>query len=130
MTDAVERLMSRVQQSDGCWLWTGAVTGTPAYGRAYLNGPMPAHRAIWTVLVGPVPRGMVLDHLCREKLCVNPMHLEVVTQKENVQRGLNGALKTHCAQGHEYIDVYVRPDGGRVCRPCQRARRARKKAQA
>ena len=79
----------------GCWNWHGAVT-PHGYGRIGLNGkgkaPVPAHRAYYMRERGPIPVGMSLDHLCRNPRCVNPAHLEVVTQRENVRRGRNTKL--------------------------------------
>ena len=90
------------------------------------------HRLAYIAMVGDIPKGLDLDHLCRVKACYNPAHLEPVTRSENTKRGiLPNALKTHCPQGHEYTpdNTYVSPNGsGRQCRECKRERnRARKK---
>lgn len=118
----------------GCWLWTGAKTSN---GYGYLNtdgGRRLAHRFSYESLVGPIPAGLQLDHLCRVRHCVNPTHLEPVTQRENVLRGEGlsaaNARKTHCSRGHEYTpeNTYIYAEGRRHCRPCAlanaRARRA------
>lgn len=119
-----------------CWVWLGRPTDE-GYGRARQRGRhAPAHRVIYEEVVGPIPAGLTIDHLCRVRLCVNPDHLEPVPIRENVLRG-NGpsaihARKTHCERGHEFTpaNTYVRPsrrglpDGGRVCRICQRLRRS------
>lgn len=84
-----------------------------------------AHRWLWERLVGPVSGALQLDHLCRNRACVNPDHLEPVTAAENVRRGALGAVrraKTHCPQGHEYTpENTARRRGKRYCRECGRA---------
>lgn len=127
------------EPNTGCWLWTGHTNGR-GYGRAHINRKRTAviHRLIYELLVGKVPDGMVLDHLCKTTLCCNPKHLEVVTQRENVLRGLAPltggaaqAAKTHCPSGHTYDltnTVYVRGRSGgfyRQCRACNNARKRR-----
>lgn len=128
---------------DGCMEWT-AYKDRHGYGKANLGGRKGgvqfAHRISYTALMGEIPDGLVLDHLCRNTSCVRPTHLEVVPQMENVRRGQAGAhhaRKTHCPQGHPYSgsNLYVRtlPSGttNRICRACksakERAARARKK---
>jgi len=123
-------LLSRVGiQSNGCWLWTGAVNN--GYGRAYRSGKLIyAHRAVYEEIVGPIQDGLQLDHLCRQTLCVNPTHLEPVERRENQRRGIKGVLTTHCPQGHPYSkdNTLFRANGHRRCRTChndrERARRA------
>lgn len=112
----------------GCWEWTAART-REGYGRFGLHGRRrQAHRVVYQWLVGPVPDGMVLDHLCRNRACVRPDHLEPVTDKVNVLRGEGpaprNASKTHCLAGHPYDEenTYRRPDGCRDCRACKRLR--------
>lgn len=75
------------------------------------------------MLRGPIPEGLVIDHLCRDLLCVNPGHLEPVTQKENVRRGVGHGAETHCPQGHEYTEANTRVSkkNKRYCRACGRA---------
>lgn len=85
------------------------------------------HRVYYEMYVGPIPAGMQIDHLCRNRGCVNPEHLEVVTARENIMRSpiapaaLNVA-KTHCPKGHSYAgeNLYINPKGQRVCRACQK----------
>lgn len=110
----------------GCLLWTGQIDKA-GYGR---RGGRLAHRLVYEMEVGPVPDALPLDHLCRVTRCVNPLHLEPVSQRENLLRspltfqGRN-ARKTHCPQGHPYdeANTYRPPRGGRICRACSRARR-------
>lgn len=135
-----------VDAETGCWTWTGK-RGHNGYGYWHWDegGTKPntqrlVHRVVYTVLVGPIPDGLTIDHLCRNQLCVNPQHLEAVPQGENTRRGTGpvaiNARKTHCIRGHDLSGpaVYVRPDGrGRDCRECKRAanaRRAQEKASA
>lgn len=114
-----------VRDESGCWTWTGALRGQ-GYG-GYGAPNRVAHRMVYELLVGPIPDGLTLDHLCRNRLCVNPAHLEPVSLATNVMRGesppARNARKTHCPQGHEYdeANTYINPSSGyRLCRACQR----------
>lgn len=102
-----------------CWEWTGR--RTRGYGQFGWNGRgWFTHRLAYEALVGPIPDGLVLDHLCRNPPCVNPNHLEPVTQGENVRRGYWGT-RTHCSNGHEYTpESTYQTTGRRRCAPCQR----------
>lgn len=141
-----ERFWAKVaKQLDGCWLWKGATNGDGRYGMVGGRGKglEQAHRVAYEMAHGAIPDGLVIDHLCRTTLCVNPDHLEPVTQAENIMRGVAptalNARKTHCKRGHEFTpeNTYVMTNGGRTCRTCareatreaQRRYRARKKAQ-
>lgn len=85
--NTIERLMRKVKQADTCWVWQGSVNKVTGYGGVTVNYRYKgAHRAVYEGLVGAVPKGYELDHLCRNRLCVNPLHLEPVTRKENVRR--------------------------------------------
>lgn len=115
-----------------CWLWL-AYIGPGGYGRFKPPGrrsPEVAHRVAYRLMVGPIDKGLDLDHLCRVRSCVNPGHLEPVTRQENLLRSpLMGGLnreKTHCANGHPYDEenTYFAASGRRNCRQCQRDRRA------
>lgn len=110
-----ERLASKVNIDEtGCWLWTACVY-PGGYGMYRHNGKLQrAHRVVYTLLVGEIPSGLQLDHLCRVRHCVNPEHLEPVTQRENLLRGDHPnhvANRTKiCQRGH--------PITGKKCREC------------
>jgi hypothetical protein len=116
--DLPPRFWAKVAIGD-CWEWTGAKSN--GYGVAWVDGHLQRpHRVVYEGLVAPVPAGMDLDHLCRNRSCVNPDHLEVVTRRENVRRGSRHAQpKQACPQGHPYDDTntYLY-DGRRYCRAC------------
>lgn len=109
----------------GCWLWQGATHR--GYGRVcHERRSWVAHRFFYTALVGPIPEGLTLDHLCRVRNCVNPAHLEPVTAIENYRRGQQGpAPRTHCPQGHAYEGDNIAwvNQGGRKTRACRECRR-------
>jgi hypothetical protein len=120
---------------NGCVIFTGSHTAT--YGQIWWNRAQHlAHRVAYQLLVGPIPDGMVVDHKCRNRSCVNPAHLEPVTQEENVRRsvghvGARQAEKTHCKRGHAYdeANTYWAPDRRhRLCRECSRITRRERKA--
>jgi hypothetical protein len=121
--------------ADSCWLWTAKINRY-GYGDFGLRKRLvKAHRFAYTVTRGPIPEGLHLDHLCRVRHCVNPEHLEAVTQRENTLRSESlsalRARRTHCPQGHAYdeANTYVTKKRERVCRTCHRDReRARKRA--
>ncbi|HXH88256.1 MAG TPA: HNH endonuclease signature motif containing protein [Gaiellaceae bacterium] len=131
--EAIDRFLSRVNREDGpCWEWMGA-RHPRGYGSLRVNGKgARAHRYSYELLVGDVPEGLVIDHLCRNTSCVNPAHLEAVTQRENVLRGEGLAAqqvkRTHCPRGHEYDEANTRVYGRRrFCRACDRLRERRKR---
>lgn len=109
-----------VIQENGCWEWTGGID-RGGYGK-WQHGK--AHRVVYTKLRGPIPEGMQLDHRCRNRACVNPDHLEPVTNRENILRG-NGhtainARKQTCKRGHN--DWKRTAEGGRCCVTCVKDR--------
>ena len=128
----IERFWEKVKVRDStCWEWTAAKY--IGYGRFWNQGRMVlAHRFSYQLFGGVIPEWLEIDHLCRNRKCVNPSHLEVVTRRENVKRGLSPEVqrqrqlsKTHCPQGHPYdeVNTYIRPDNGRDCRTCNRQRK-------
>lgn len=115
-----------------CWPWVASVTST-GYGALGSGGrsepKVYAHRVSYELNVGPIPAGLEIDHLCRNRRCVNPAHLEPVPHRENTLRGESpvavNAAKTHCVRGHALSgpNVYLRPDAPwRSCRECRRLR--------
>lgn len=122
---------ARIVVSDsGCWLWSGRLVhgyGQVAVGQTTKR----AHRYVYEALLGPIPDGLTLDHLCRVRNCVNPDHLEPVTQRENLMRSeltiaARNAAKSHCVHGHSLADARIY-DNKRECRTCERLRQERKR---
>ena len=126
-----------------CWTWGGS-RDPEGYGQSNRRSQVvKAHRRAWEALVGPIPDGLHLDHLCRNRACVRPAHLEPVTCRENVLRGIGpaarNARKTHCASGHPLSgsNLRIKSCGARECVECRRAwnrernrrNRARKRAE-
>lgn len=144
-TSLLEQLLARTNQVDVppadrpdlglCWLWQGP-TDRHGYGVYHRRQPGTnfAHRLMYEALVGPIPEGLVIDHLCRVPACCNPEHLEPVTQAENIRRGRALAVlrqrtaeRTHCPNGHRYepgsfrINARGPKKGRRRCLVCARA---------
>lgn len=127
-----DRIMSKVAiVESGCWEWQGTTNGT-GYGRVWDNTArekLYVHRVMYELENGPIPDGLEVDHLCRNRGCVNPAHLEAVTRKVNQHRGLsisgNNARKTHCPKGHPFdeTNTYVHR-GYRQCATCRAEYRA------
>jgi hypothetical protein len=118
--DHISRFLAYVDPVEsGCWEWRGFRDPT-GYGRATSvierRQKQLAHRAAYTLFVGSIPSGLHIDHLCRNRGCVNPDHLEPVTQRENNRR--QSAAVTHCPHGHTLADAY-RWRNTRKCRTCQ-----------
>ena len=129
-----ERIVRRILVTeDGCWEWLGYVA-TNGYGHVSWEGKVVrVHRLMWTLTGRDLPeheggRRLELDHLCRNRACCNPDHLELVSHRENLMRGdtlpAAQAAKTHCPQGHPYAgaNLYINPKGKRECRECKRDR--------
>lgn len=120
-----------VRRGSECWEWQ-AGRKARGYGTFDCQGkPTPAHRMAYTLTLGPIPEGLVIDHLCSNPPCVNPVHLEPVTQAENTRRGRAGAAQrarrarqTHCKNGHEFTadNTYRDPKkNSRSCKTCRAA---------
>lgn len=133
--EPIERFMEKVCIGEtGCGFWT-AGTNEKGYGQFRVNGrTVKAHRWAYEYFIGPIPDGLQLDHLCRNRSCVNPAHLEPVTSRENILRGDTLAAsqikRTHCPQGHPYVgeNLYTESDGRRRCRTCKAYRLRRYRA--
>lgn len=129
-----DRFWAKVEKTATCWVWKAARSRGYGHFNSRVHGYWLAHRLAYTWLVGPIPEGLQIDHLCRNTACVNPAHLELVTCQEHGRRGANAA-KTHCKRGHVYDNENTRRDprsGARICRRCQAINRrtyeARKRA--
>jgi hypothetical protein len=115
-----------IDPDTGCWNCT---SGRDGDGYPKLKG-IQASRFVWQEMVGPIPEGAVLDHIvCRNRACVNPEHLRVVTPRVNTLENSEGpaaknAAKTHCVHGHDFTaeNTYITPEGRRQCRICRAAR--------
>ena len=130
MTSVVERIMAHTVETPSsldtpCWVCTYAQNYS-GYTRIDDDGRIRrCHRAMYEETVGPIPDGLVCDHICRVRNCVNPDHLEIVTQRENVLRGVHPLAllwRTNtCKRGHSLDGAYRAPGGGRRCRTCRGA---------
>lgn len=132
-----DRFFAKVEDQGACWTWVGCTTAD-GYGRLTRGSRQHmAHRWLFARLVCPIESGLTLDHLCRNRACVNPAHLEPVSLRDNILRGegvgVRNAAKTHCVHGHEFTpeNTYIK-QGKRSCRECGRQanRRHRAKVEA
>jgi hypothetical protein len=128
-----DRFWTRVDRKgdDDCWPWVGA-RNQKGYGVFEIQGRRTVvHRFSYELVNGPIPSKLVIDHLCRNTSCVNPAHLEAVTNRENILRGIGpsarAARATHCPKGHPYsgANLYVAARGDRQCRTCIQKRHER-----
>ena len=135
--ERIERQISP-EPNSGCWLWTGGI-GSHGYGQLTAGwrdpqkrGTSVVHRILYEEKYGPVPKGLELDHLCRVRLCVNPDHLEPVTRRENIRRGIapvaRQMVQTHCLRGHEFnhantLFYRTKYGVGRRCKTCAKLKR-------
>ena len=134
---ATERFWPKVSRTPTCWVWTAA-RDTRGYGLFWLNRRwIGAHRFAYEADRGPIPPGLELDHLCRNKQCVRPSHLEPVTHRENTVRAVpykhhaRGPRVTHCRAGHEYTPANTKTHlGRRSCRACANEANRRYRAKA
>lgn len=136
----VDRFFAKVEVPDvlGCWQWVASFN-SHHYGQFRIWGKTrTAHRLAWSLIVGPIPVGLDLDHLCRNRGCVNPRHLEPVTRRVNTQRGMaaertraSRAEQTHCRRGGHPLsgdNLRIGSKGERTCRTCRREQNREAKA--
>jgi len=129
--DAIPRFWEKVEKTTTCWNWI-AFKDKDGYGKfkPTITECVRAHRFSYELIKGEIPEGLQLDHICKNKACVNPAHLEIVTCDENIKRADNqlttiNSKKTHCPLGHPLSDhnLYINCRGRRECRTCLKARK-------
>lgn len=121
----MKEFWAKVDKTKGCWYWQGGTNGR--YGM--YCGQL-AHRISYTLMIGEIPEGLEIDHLCRNTICVRPSHLEPVTHSENILRGHSfNRSKDRCPKGHRYTSENTTINKGkRYCRTCKREDCKRRKA--
>lgn len=125
-----ENFYSKLKKmSNDCWEWQAKIHNPTGYGHICINGKTYlAHRVSYELHIGKIPKGLTVDHVCRNRKCVNPLHLRLLTGKENTLAGIGiaaqNARKTHCFRGHPLFgnNLYIDSKGGRVCKICQKIR--------
>jgi hypothetical protein len=123
-----ESILTEIDKSSatGCWRYPNKPNNNGYVEIRFNTVKTVSHRLVWQFLRGPIPDAFVLDHLCRNRTCCNPDHLEIVTEQVNILRGIGNAAenakKTHCPRGHEYSgeNVIIYKDRKRHCRTCER----------
>lgn len=120
MTNFILKHQKRIRFTETCWIWEGAKSSS-GYGNVRIdNVQHRAHRMSYLSAHGTIDKSLVVDHLCKNKLCVNPSHLELVTQKINAQRALLGTKKDFCKNGHKFTDENSYKSGKlRQCKLCK-----------
>jgi hypothetical protein len=120
--------MLKIETKDNCWIWTGN-KNQDGYGMVRLDGKTRStHRVSYELFVSEIPVKLVIDHLCRNRDCVNPEHMELVTNHENILRGVgiaaSNSQKTHCHRGHEFTNdnTFISGIGSRNCKMCLKIR--------
>ncbi len=128
MQYSLKLIFEKIEITNSCWNWKGG-KNYAGYGHCQYKGKQYlAHRYVYELLEGKIPPNMVLDHLCKNTSCVNPAHLDIVTQRENLLRSNNhvaiNAIKTNCIRGHEFTpeNTYIAKTGQRSCKTCTRER--------
>ena len=136
-TTVLQRFLVSIsdRSKDECWEWQAAVFPTTGYGACWYGGRVTtAHRAVYEIMREPIPKGLHIDHLCRNRRCCNPWHMETVTCRTNIHRGLSPTAVhvnvTHCPSGHPYDEANTSysPQGWRRCRACWNAYDAKHRA--
>lgn len=127
----LDRFMTKVEKTDGCWNWTGYIDPASGYGVSGVvpgtkSTPERAHRRAYRLMVGSLTEGLHLHHTCENKRCVNPDHLVPLEPRDHVR--VHNPITNACKYGHPYPEnLYVRRNGSRICRACdaERKRKAR-----